>query len=509
MSLAKKTFRGFVLNTASRLTEFALTFAITIVLTRFLGPDNFGKYAIVMTFCGLFALLANVGFEESLNVLIPKSPDDKTKQASLFSSLLGLRVVVLILIAGLAFFISDPISAAMGNPGLGGLIRLAIPFIFIANINALFMFLLTGLFRFGTLAITKILSLLLQLAGILIVFALRGGIAEVIVVLAVVNLILLGIYVIYCRQYLRWRVRDISVFTALSFGLVIWFTNLVNFALGKQSDILLMGLFRLAEAQIGYYEIAYRSVNTINMLLISGFIGITLASFAEASTKDPGLLGNAWQLTIKAYGAIALPVIIFSIVHARTIITGVFSEAYEPAVILFQVYASFIFFTKLLGGGNHITLLYAIGRQKVVLFTRLVAGTGNVGLNLIFIPRLGALGALIATGISQLAVIIIELGFVKKSIKTRFPVIFNVKLTVACLAGIVPGLVFLPYHLWGVVIAAFIYYIIIIVTLYLLKPFSYEDIGFLSSINPLIGKVLDVFAKNEKYEASSRQLNKR
>lgn len=498
MSLAKKTFRGFVLNTASRLTEFGLTFTITIIMTRFLGPDNFGKYAIVMTFCGLFALLANVGFEESLNVLIPKNPDDKTKQASLFSSLLGLRVVVLTLIAGLAFLISDPISAAMGNPELGYLIRLAIPFIFIANINALFMFLLTGLFRFGTLAITKILSLLLQLVGVIIVFALGGGVAEVIVVLAIVNLILLGVYVLYGRQYLRWHVRDISVFTALSFGFVIWLTNLVNFALGKQSDILLMGFFRLTEAQIGYYEIAYRSVNTINMLLISGFIGITLASFAEASTKDSSLLGNAWRLTIKAYGAIALPVIIFSIVHARTIITGVFSEAYEPAVILFQVYASFIFFTKLLGGGNHITLLYAIGRQKVVFFTRLLTGMGNVGLNLIFIPWLGPLGALIATGVSQLIVIIVELGFVKKFIKTRFPINFNVKLILACLVGILPSLAFLPGHLLGVVVAAFIYYTLMIVTLYLLKPFSFEDTKFLSSINPFIGKILSVFATNAK-----------
>jgi O-antigen/teichoic acid export membrane protein len=509
MSLAKKTFRGFVLNTASRLTEFGLTFAITIVLTRFLGPENFGKYAIVMTFCGLFALLANVGFEESLNVLIPKNSDDKTKQASLFSSLLGLRVVVLTVIAGLAFLISDPISTAMGNPGLSDLIRLAIPFILISNINALFMFLLTGLFRFGTLAITKILSLLLQLAGVSIVFALEGGVAEVIVVLAVVNLILLGIYVLYGRQYLRWRFRGISVPATLSFGLVIWLTNLVNFALGKQSDILLMGFFRLAEAQIGYYEIAYRSANTINMLLISGFIGITLAAFAEASTKDPGLLGNAWQLTIKAYGTIALPVILFSVVHARTIIVCVFSKAYEPAVILFQVYASFMFFTKLLGGGNHITLLYATGRQKVPLVTRLVAGTGNVGLNLIFIPWLGALGALIATGISQLAVIVIELGFVKKFIKTRFPVKFNAKLTFACLVGVIPGLIFPPDHLWGVVIAAFIYYIIIIVTLYLLKPFSFKDIGVLSSISPFIGKVLNVFATNAKYDANFVPLNKR
>jgi len=495
MSLAKKAFRGFTLNTASRLTEFGLTFAITIILTRSLGPDLFGKYAVVMTFCGLFALLANLGFEETLNALIPKNSGDKIKQSSLFTSLLSFRITILTVIAGLAFLLSNPISVVMNNPGLGDLIRLAIPFIFVANINALFIFLLTGLFRFGTLAFTKILSLILQLIGISVVLASGGGIVGVIVVLFAANSVLLLVYVFVGRNYINLRPRGVPVLPALSFGAAVWLTNLVNFALGKQSDILLLGFFRVAEAQIGYYEIAFRSVNTINMLLISGFIGVTLASFAEASSKDETVLGDAWQLTVKAYGAIALPIILFSIIHARAIIVGVFSEDYGPAVILFQTYASFMLFTKLLGGGNHITVLYATGRQKTALAVRFAAGTVNVALNLFLIPWLGALGALVATGISQLLVVVTELVVVKSTvIRAAFPVRFNVSLISACLLGLLPGLVIRPSGLWGVAAAGVLYYVTITAVLYLLKPLSDRDRTLLSEINPLIGKFVGRFS---------------
>ncbi|UCE26505.1 MAG: oligosaccharide flippase family protein [Candidatus Coatesbacteria bacterium] len=477
------------------MTEFGLTFAISVVLTRSLGPDLFGKYAIVMTFCGLFALLANFGFEETLNALIPKDSRDKTRQSSLFSSLLAFRIIILTVIAGLAFLLSDPISVIMKSPGLGDLIRLAIPFIFVANINALFMFLLTGLFRFGTLAFTKVLSLILQLIGISAVLASGGGIVGVIFVLFITNSALLLIYVFIGRSYINLRPRRIPIVPALSFGVAVWLTNLVNFALGKQSDIILLGLFNVAEAQIGYYEIAFRSVNTVNMLLISGFIGVTLASFAEASSKDETVLGDAWQLTVKAYGAIALPIILFSIIHARAIIIGVFSEAYEPAVVLFQTYASFMLLAKLLGGGNHITVLYATERQKTALAVRFAAGAVNVTLNLFLIPSLGVLGAFIATGISQLLVVTTELVIVKlRVIRAAFPIRFNVSLMSACLLGLIPGIIIRPTSLWGVTAAAVVYYLITVSVLYILKPLSGSDRTLLGKIDPLIGKLVRPFS---------------
>jgi O-antigen/teichoic acid export membrane protein len=494
MPLAKRAFKSFIINTASRLAEFGLTFAISIILARSLGPEFFGKYAVVMTFCGLFALLASFGFEETLNALLPKNADDKKSQSALFSSFLGIRVIVLIIIAGLAFLLADPISAVMASPRLGDLIRLAIPFILVANVNTLFMFLLTGLFRFGSLAFTKILSLLLQLLGISVIFALGGGVAEVIVVLFLTNVVLLCIYIGLGRSYINWRPRGFPVLPALSFGLMVWLTNLVNFGLGKQSDIILMGFFRVTESEIGYYQTAYGAVNTFNMLLISGFIGVTLASFAEASRREKGILGEAWQLTVKAYGAIALPALLFSIVHARAIIVGVYSEAYAPAVLLFQVYASFMFFTKLLGGGNHITALYATERQKTAFIIRLSAGVGNVGLNLFFIPWLGALGALIATGFSQLAVVITELIVVKRFITTAFPIRFNLTLLFACVIGLLPGLVWRPQHLWGVVIIVVLYYIIIVTALRILKPLNLADSEKLTRVNPLLGRLSNYFA---------------
>jgi O-antigen/teichoic acid export membrane protein len=161
-------------------------------------------------------------------------------------------------------------------------------------------------------------------------------------------------------------------------------------------------------------------------------------------------------------------------------------------------------FTKLLGGGNHITVLYATGRQKIALAVRFAAGTGNVALNLFLIPWLGALGALIATGVSQLLVVIIELVAVKRFvIRAAFPIRFNVSLISACLLGLLPGLVIKPSALWEVAGAGVLYYVTIIGVLYLLKPLSDKDRTLLTEINPLIGKFV------KRFSATRRVTNRR
>jgi hypothetical protein len=91
------------------------------------------------------------------------------------------------------------------------------------------------------------------------------------------------------------------------------------------------------------------------------------------------------------------------------------------------------------------------------------------------------------------------------NIKARFPIGFNTKLVVACLVGVIPSLVFPSNNLWGVAITAFIYYIIIIVGLYLIKPFSTADIRFLRHINPFLARALGHFAKNLNCDGKLRE----
>jgi len=498
MSLSKIAFRNFFINYGTRIIEFGLVFAINVLVVRGLGPESFGLYTTVMTFAGLFALLSNFGFEEVLNANIPKLSDFRERAAFLFSSILGTRIVILSSISFAVYFLAGPISVLIDTPIVEEYLRVSIPFLFFANIVSVFTFLYTGLFRFGTLATGKILLLVLQLIGVLIVFKLGWGIGGLIYVLGAVNACLLVLYFVLGYRYISFKKTEGVVLKRLFlFGLTIWLINLATFGLGKQSDIILMGVFRIAKAEIGFYQTAFSLCNTLNTLALGGFFGLSFSMFASASTKNKEVLARAWSIIVKSMVGIMAPGLFFTIIFAGPIITGLYGEAYRPAVILYQVFASFMLFARFLGGKNHMIVLYALEKQKIGFIIRLIIGLFNVAINIFLISHWGALGALIGTGLAGVLTSLTELIIVIRIAKSKYPVKFMIKLLISSVIAILPFLFIDPKSIWLVVTCGIVYYIITAITLWLFKPLDEGDVSTLQGINPKIGALATAFMKRK------------
>lgn len=496
MSLGKTAFRNFFINYGTRIVDFGFTFAINIIVVRGLGPESFGLYTTVFAIAGVFALVSNLGFEEILNTYIPRYRDFRSRAAYLFSTVLSARIIILSAGSFALYFLAGPISELIDTPVVAYYLRISLPFLFIGNITTVFTFLYTGLFRFGTLAAGKAILLVLQLAGVILIFEFGYGIDALIYLLVIINAVLLIFYFILGYKYISFKRTDGVVLKKLFlFGLTVWLINLATFGLGKQSDIILMGVFKIGNDQVGYYQTAFGLCNTLNTLGLGGLFGLSLSVYASASNDSIEKLARMWNVVLKFSTAIMAPGLLFTIVFADSILVGLYGVEYRPGVILYQIFASFMLFARYLGGRSHTIALYALDKQNTVFIIRLILGVFNISVNAFLIPKWGAMGALIGTGFSALLTSLVELIVVSRLIGASYPFSYMAKILISSLIAIVPFSILFPRQLWVVTVCGILFYGIVVIILWLLKPLDRNDVDSLAGVNVFAGKVAAKFEK--------------
>jgi O-antigen/teichoic acid export membrane protein len=173
------------------------------------------------------------------------------------------------------------------------------------------------------------------------------------------------------------------------------FMNFLNFFI-LWSDILVMGMFRPA-AEVGIYAIASRLATGVSMPTDS--LGASLApSFSSLTGRGDteGLrrlfhTSTRWIFLLSSFAGLGL-------VLAGHPILGIFGHEFQVGYAALCLLAGGQMVTALFGANG--TLITMTGHPRVNLANSIVLGVGNLGLNLLLVPRYGPLGAASAAAIS-------------------------------------------------------------------------------------------------------------
>jgi O-antigen/teichoic acid export membrane protein len=128
-----------------------------------------------------------------------------------------------------------------------------------------------------------------------------------------------------------------------------------------------------------------------------------------------------------------------------------------------------------MGGGTHITALYALKLAKTVLVTRLVGGFMNLILDIILIPLYGAMGAILATGFAMLATVILEITYIKKFLHQTYPYVFVFKVGGAIIASLLVLRIFPAETIFSLFGVGMAYILVLGTILFFMKPLNHED----------------------------------
>jgi O-antigen/teichoic acid export membrane protein len=495
MGLLRKAFSGFIWGQAGKIIEVIIGLTFTVAAGRILKPQGYGLYTFIMSFVGMGLVVSSLGFPETLGRFIPQLLiEGKTGSvAYAVRRLFRLRLLAGVLVGCLFILFRHYLAGMSGNAEFSKYFLFIGALIVLNGASDFFQSLYIATLRIRFITLVKLCAQAAVLAFALLLWNMFGP--KVGVLLAVASAVSAALVLVFFLDSRKHAVRPDPVVFSLrplySFAAIVWLTGLAIFALATHIDKIFIGIMLKDPAQVGYYSIATIFVINIHGLLSSGW-GITILpvlSEARAKHGDAGM-AKVIRTYFKLYTFLLFPAVAFLAFNAGKVIAATFGPAYAPSAPLLSVYALFAMVSNCFMGGISVHACYACGKERVVLKTCLVAGLVNIVLDLSLIPVMGAMGAVIATGLSIILFTVLQMVFVVKSLPLRYPARFVAKIIAITCFSFVPFLWISLNNLAQVLTGALAYALVFILLASIVKVLEPEDKEILSGMGAPFSSVI-------------------
>ncbi len=396
-----------VWNTASQLVGKVVgsgaMLLVSIMIARSFGAQGYGDFTKITTFVAFFYLFVDFG----LNAIYLKRNSD-------WATLLGMRIVggVLLMFLAIASLSFLPQGETQGYTGL---VRLGIilfsPTIFlqglIVSANAIFQKRLR--YDLATLA--------LSIGNIIIVVLVAGavyGLSSRVGVIGVTTSLLLGLSVtaivsLFLVRHIEGPIRisldkktaNALFMASLPLGLTLLF-NQVYFRI----DSFVLTLSR-STSEVGFYGLAYKMFE-LPLVIPTFFMNSVYPLFVKQLNQESGIRNQGIKHMVKKILLFMIPTSIFMILvlwYAAPLLLYIRPEFAESISLLriLTLGLPFFFFSSLV-----MWALIALGKQIILALIYGSLMTLTIVLDILIIPKFGAIGAAWITVGSEALVLFIS-----------------------------------------------------------------------------------------------------
>ncbi|TDS18646.1 PST family polysaccharide transporter [Maribacter caenipelagi] len=393
--LSSKLFRNISWLFFDKIFRMIYGIFVSIVLARYLGPEDFGNLNFSIAFVYVFLVISNLGLE---SVLVREITLQPKKRQELISTSIFLRGGV-----ALALYFICVLLAKMYHP----------------DINT-------------TLLITIIATqIIFQITDVFFTVFMAEVNSKYVVIAKNIGFLISGLVkllFVYINLSLKW----FAVATALEFLvcliLIIWFINkktdivikfkYFNFYIAKELlkssyPLIISGVFYViytkldqvmlgylsTQAEVGYYAVATKFSEVwyfIPVAIVNSFYPELIKKHKEDKNGFNKLIGNL-MLVLASF---ALVLTIFFTFFSEYLITKLYGAEYSVSgeILTIHIWSCLIVFTAVVSGS-----WFVINKLEKYSFYR--TGTGalfNIVLNFILIPIYGGFGAAIATLLAKI-----------------------------------------------------------------------------------------------------------
>ena len=491
--------RGVAKSQLAKLVDVALAFVITILLTRWLGPDGFGSYTLILGWISLGGLIISLGFAETLSKYVPVLTVDSIRISRFFIPLLLIRVGLAVLVAIVVKLLASTFLKWFNYSELLPYTDYIILLFLLTVTNDLFWSLFIAQLKIEVVFVSRILQQGAIITAVL--WLARHGtssVQSVLIVTGIAYALGTAIYVLaylYTRSGRHLKREDVPLGNALKFGLSVWVTSGFTFLLAEQSDVLLIGLIVQEASAVAYYK-----VGTALVWKLIGVITVgTQVVLATLSTlyKRNGYAGlsHGWRTFVKLSTLSVVPVYLLLGWYAPQIIELLYGPESLPSALILRLFVVLTVIPfGLLGGGLNLIALYALGRERQGILIRVTSGLANLILDVILIRAYGAVGAVIATGMAAILGISLEFLLLRRFAPQQYPWMFSLKTISAVAVGSL-FLIAFPAQTWLEMLASGLTYAIVVaLVLIWRKPLTMEDCEMVGRISPRLAGVAAWFS---------------
>lgn len=385
--------------TLSSIISKVIAFFTIILIARNLGVEQFGVYALIFTIIGLASLLANYGFDPLMIREIARNPfnTDLTISNSTFLKFV-FSLLSLIILLTIGIFLRNDLLLPLFILGASFLIYNPL-----MTISAAFygkeQMIWSGLIQVSGDAI--------RLIVVIYFLSISSGLLSIVTAYAVSNLIVCLILIFIGKYKIELHFKIDSK----HFGKIIkqafpFALNAVIFMVYFRIDIIILSWLK-GDLSVGSYSAAYRIIDAF-LFVPASVMGAVFPAFSRKYGVSDSIFWVSFEKIVKYLTIVGIPIGFSITVLAPKIIALLYSGAqWEASIIYLQVLIWTI--TLIFINCSFPVALNARGKQKISAIV-LLAGSGvNIILNLLLIPPLNALGASIATVITEVVTTVVYL----------------------------------------------------------------------------------------------------
>jgi O-antigen/teichoic acid export membrane protein len=388
---------------ATRLITMGFGVFTGIITARMLGPDNRGIFALAALFPASIVTLSKLGQGVASVYFIRREKEDVSQVAS---NVLMIAGAVGVLLIGLALLLRDQLldSILRGVPPWA--FTVVLPLIPILLVESYLYGILQSTDRFRVYNIRLIAEAVLTLAGMtLALIVLRLGLVGALAVTVTVRVLMSLWVVVTIHRGSPLRMHfDVPLFRRMiRYGLKSH-VQIIASHFHFKADMYLVA-FYASPAQVAYYAIAARLAE--HMMTVPQSLGLALfPRLAGADVARAHLMtATACRQTLAVTTTVGLGLCLLGRWLITTWYGADYASAADPLVFIclgVVMMSLYVLLSRNFTSRN---------KQVVNIISAYLALFGNLGMNVILIPRYGIVGAAVATAISYSAAALLLLVF--------------------------------------------------------------------------------------------------
>jgi O-antigen/teichoic acid export membrane protein len=479
------TFRSALWNHAGRILEYILMYLTSVLIARGLGVLENGTFVGLFSASQLLLVLTSFGLEVSLNKHLPQiggQSRDKCIRYVLRRMLL-VRVLALLSFAVVLYvakhFFSDYFPSLLSE-----YIWVLLVYTSVRSVVSLFAVVLTADLQTRATSGINVVTKVLEVVLIGLMVSSEMTTMKVFTIFLSTGTLQLSAYVVAAKFQLFGRIERQTVSSIIAFGGIYWINTVGEFFLGRQGDVLLLTLLLPNSTQASLYDVAFAVSQLASLSMTIGLGGITLATSAKLALRESELLERFYGFMIRMTSLLSIPLYAFILFNATSVLFVLYSSKYVAAAGLIQGIAAFRIAGRLFGGPENAEFLLSRSRVTKLVGIGVIGAFVNVGLDLVLIPRMNAMGAVVGSGCANLIVNLLGALAVYRSSSAKMQWQFWLKVVaVTGAASLVCNVVFTPQSPAMIVLQVLVYLVLSVSLLLLVKPLTIGDREWLSRID--------------------------
>lgn len=398
--------RGSSLLLVGRVLSMLVNFGVQVLIVRHLSTSDYGVFAYAMAFVSLGQTVAALGLDRSVSRFAAQyeAQDDRARLVGVVVLTVGTTLLLggamVATVHGLSGWLS---SSLVSDPRA---VSLLLVVIMLAPIEALDQI---SIGMFAVFAAPRaifvrryVLAPGLRLVVVLLLVMNGAGphfLATGYVLAGAGGLVIYGTVLVRAMRArglftdLRWSEVQLPVKALFAFALPMLTTDLVYIVMNL-SDVLILGHY-VGTEPVGGLRAIQPAAKAVQLVMTSFALMFLPAASRLLARDDQKGMDHLYWTTAAWLTVLTFPVFALTFAFAGPVTVTMFGERYADSATYLALLSLGYYFQVALGFNGMALKIY--GRLRYVVGINLVAAASNLGLNLLLIPRWGALGAALGT----------------------------------------------------------------------------------------------------------------